>query len=406
LIVNKPSLRTLDRAKTKGKKVFLRLDMNLPLDPNTGRILDDTRITRSIPTIKRLSDSALVIASHQSRPMKSDFSSMEKHADIISKRTGRPVTYVPDVIGPAAVEAISRLQPGKALVLDNLRLCSEENYNADPKTLVKTRFVRTLAPLFDIYVNDAFAASHRSQPSLAGLPQLVEPYAGKLMEEELLVFSRLMRKAASPRTLCLGGAKLETKLSILETTLRNDSVDHVLVSGLTGIAFLRAAGHDVGRVNSRVIETGEQLLLATRILESFADRVVLPVDVAVIEEGHRVECTLDEINNRPIMDIGPETTQIFAHRVAEAKSLFANGPTGFFEMDDYKKGTHSLLLAIAMSRAGVKVLGGGHLGSMAAEIGMSRNLHISTGGGVILALLGGEELPTLSVLTNDRHKKS
>lgn len=405
MTVLRTHLRTLDQVDAEGKKVFLRLDINLPLDPRTLQILDDTRIVKSMPTVKQLADSALVIASHQSRPMKSDFATMEKHAEMIQNTVKRKVTFIPDVIGPAAINAISRVRPGEILVLDNLRLCSEENYNAEEKTLVHTHFVRRLAPLFDLYVNDAFAASHRCQPSLAGLPQVIEPYAGRLMEDELLTLSRLLRKVASPRTLCLGGAKLETKLRLLETMLQTDNVDEVLVSGLAGIVFLKAAGYDIGTANLNIIETSEQMLMASRILDSYSDRIVLPVDVAVKEDGKRVECGVDEISNRAILDIGSETTGIFADHLAESRSIFANGPTGFFEMEDFRKGTVSLLLAIAMSRAGVKVLGGGHLGSLAAEIGMSRNVHISTGGGVLLALLGGEELPAISVLTKEWHKK-
>ncbi|MBU7004338.1 MAG: phosphoglycerate kinase, partial [Theionarchaea archaeon] len=400
------ALRTLARVNTKGKRVFLRLDINLPLDPISGRILDETRITKSLPTIERLSDSALVIASHQSRPLKSDFTSMDIHARAIHKLIGRDVKFIPDVMGPAAIAAISKLQAGEILVLDNLRLCSEENYNADPGTLRETHFVKRLGPLFDIYVNDAFAASHRSQPSLAGLPLVIDAYAGKLMEDELIALSNLLDKAGSPRVLCLGGAKLETKLKILETMFENDNVDRVLVSGQAGIIFLEASGQAIGSRNQAIIESSEQLLLASRLLASFEDRIVIPSDVAVLDDGKRLECGLDDINNRPIYDIGPETEEAFGKILRTAQSIFANGPAGFFEMDGFRRGTDSLLLAIAMSKAKVKVLGGGHLGSLAAEMGMSRNLHVSTGGGVLLALLGGNELPAISPLIRNNNSNS
>ncbi len=404
MIVDRDSLRTLDGVKSAGRKVFLRLDINLPLDPMTGRILDDTRITKSLPTIERLCDSALVIASHQSRPMKSDFATMEKHTEMIQKMTGRDIRFLPDVIGPTAIDAISRLRPGEILVLDNLRFCSEENYNADLETLRRTHFVRRLAPLFDMYVNDAFAAAHRSQPSLAGLPQVLDSYAGKLMEGELLALSKLMEDASSPRLLCLGGAKLETKLSLLETMLRNNNVDKVLVCGQAGIVFVCAAGHDIGSANLGIIASGEELLMASRILDTYRDRILIPVDVAVQDNGMRVDCDLNEISGRPIMDIGPQTMSAFTDAVEEANSIFANGPAGFFELKPFRKGTDSLLLAVARSRANVKVLGGGHLASLADEIGMSKNIHVSTGGGVLLAILGGDELPAISLLMREKSK--
>ena len=398
MIIDRASLRTLDNARIRGRKVFLRLDINLPLDPRTGRILDITRLTESLPTIRALEDSALVLASHQSRPMKSDFSTMQRHADMLEGMIGKPVSFIPDVMGPAALDAIGRLGPGEILVLDNLRMCSEENHNADPRTLRRTHFVRRLSPLFDVYVNDAFAASHRYQPSLAGLPLVIDAYAGKLMEKELLAFSKLIGKAGRPRVLSLGGAKLETKLRILETMLRNDNVDSVLVSGQAGIIFAGAAGHDIGTGNVGLMTSEEQMLVAKRILESHPGKIKIPVDFAVQDAGERVECGLDEISDRPVLDIGSQTTGVFAEKLIEAESIFANGPAGFFEMEGFRKGTDSLLLAIAMSKASVKVLGGGHLGSLAAEMGISRNVHVSTGGGVLLALLGGEELPAISLL--------
>jgi phosphoglycerate kinase len=397
-MIDRSSLRTLDHVKTQGRKVFLRLDINLPLDPLSGRILDTSRIVKSLPTIGRLANSALVIASHQSRPLRADFVSMERHAEMIGTLTGRPVMFVPDVIGPAAIEAIKRLRPSEALLLDNLRLCSEENHNADPKTLRNTHFVRRLSPLFDIYVNDAFAASHRAQPSLAGLPLVIRPYAGKLMAEELGTLHNLMNKAGAPRVLCLGGAKLETKLRFLETMLGNGNVEKVLLSGQAGMVFLSVVGHDVGEANLGVVRSTESLLLASRIAAKYPDMIVPPVDVAVQENGSRVECGVDEIGNRPILDIGPNTTGVFADELANAKTIFANGPAGVFEIEEFREGTDSLLLGIAMSRARVKVLGGGHLGSLAAEMGMSDKVHVSTGGGVLLALLGGETLPAISAL--------
>jgi len=402
LKAEKRALRTLDDIREPEAKVFLRLDVNLPLDPISWDILDHTRITKSLPTLRRLSNAALVLGSHQSRPLKSDFSSLEKHARILADELKREVKFVPDVLGPTARDAIDELEPGEILVLDNLRFCAEENYNAPPESLVRTHFVRKLAPLFDLYVNDAFAASHRTQPSLVGLPQVLEPFAGRLMEDEITALGRLFERMDKPRTLCLGGAKLETKLELLESMLRKDKVDEVLVSGLAGIAFVQAAGFKVGPSNERTVKGA--LAIAARIYRDQRDKIVLPADVAVKEDGERVECSLDEIGDRMILDVGSQTTGIFADRLRESKSIFANGPAGFFEFDDFRKGTDSLLLAIAMSPAPVKVLGGGHLGSLAAELGMSEELHISTGGGVILALLEGKELPAIELLKGEWSK--
>ncbi len=396
-------LRTIDDLESRGGKIFVRMDINLPLDPRSWEVLDDTRIVKSLPTLEELVDCALVIGSHQSRPLKSDFSSMSQHAEIIGRELDKEVQYVPDIIGPAALRSIRELEPGQILMLDNLRLCSEENHNASPSALLNTHLVRRLSPLFDHYVNDAFAASHRSQPSLVGLPQVIEPYAGRLMTDEIGSISHMLDRMDAPRTLCLGGAKLETKLGLLRVMLDNQNVDKVLVSGLAGIAFMAAAGYKVGAANADTVRSC--LPLAESILEKHEDRLVLPVDVAVDEDGDRVECDLEGVANRVILDVGSRTTRLFAEHLKESRSIFANGPAGFFEMERFRKGTDSLLLAIAMSPAPVKVLGGGHLGSLAGELGMSDGVHISTGGGIILALLGGEKLPAIEILRGNWQRR-
>ena len=169
---------TLDDVEVGDKTVFLRLDINSPIDPETGHILDDSRFRASMPTLKDLRDARVIVGSHQSRPGKSDFTSLESHTAILRRYHGRGVKFIEDVIGPAALESIKKLERGEVLVLDNLRLCSEEVIEAPAKEAVKTLFIRRLAPLFDLFVNDAFAASHRSQPSLVGFAELM-PAASK-----------------------------------------------------------------------------------------------------------------------------------------------------------------------------------------------------------------------------------
>jgi phosphoglycerate kinase len=222
---------TLDDVDVSGKTVFLRADINSPLDPVSRRILDDSRIRAVSGTLRDLRDVKVVLGTHQSRPGKYDFTSLELHARVLQMYLNSRVSFVGDVMGEEALEAIEALRPGEVLVLDNLRYVPEENVQAPPSELVKTEFVKTLAPHFDLVVNDAFAAAHRSQPSLVGLGEVLPMVAGRLMEAELIAIDQVLVDPARPCVFVLGGVKVEDRIPAMRRVLGDGIADNVLVGG-------------------------------------------------------------------------------------------------------------------------------------------------------------------------------
>ena len=391
---------TLDDVVTSGKTVFVRVDINSPLDPKTKQIIDDTRIRMTRYTLESLNDAKVVVGSHQGRPGDEDFTSLEAHARLLQKHVTQRVRFVEDTIGPEAKQQIRNLKAGEILVLDNLRLCSEENISATPEKLADTIMVRRLAPLFDVYVNDAFATAHRVQASIVGLPQAVRAVAGRLMAKELEALKQAYHNPQRPSVYVIGGAKAEDKLPIIENILKTGKADRVLVGGVVADVFLRASGTDFGEAENRKLEKASALLEKARsILENYKDRVVLPKDLALSRNGKRVDVPIGQgTNGDAVRDIGRETSSQYAEIIKESKTVVSSGPLGVFEEKGYELGSRTVLEAMAAQGA-CSVVGGGHMGSYASLLGLDKRIsHISTAGGAMLAFLAGEELPGVKAL--------
>ena len=393
---------TLGDVKTSGKAVFVRVDMNSPLDPSGKKILDDTRIKMTHDTLERLKDAKVVVGSHQGRPGDEDFTSLEPHSQLLQKYLSQKVKFVDDVIGPEARRQIKNLNVGEILLLDNLRLCSEENILASPEVLGRTIMVRRLAELVDLYVNDAFATAHRLQASIVGLPQVVPAVAGELMAKELNALKQAYYEPRKPSVYIIGGAKAEDKLPIVENILRTGKADKVLVGGIVANIFLRASGIDFGETENRRLEKSPALLdKAKTILSKYKDRVVLPKDLAVLRDGKRVDVPLVKgIAGEPVRDIGKETSNEYAEIVKNSKTAVSSGPLGVFEEKGFDVGSRIVLQAMAEADA-FTVVGGGHMGSYASVLGLDKQLsHVSTAGGAMLTFLGGGELPGVKALVD------
>ncbi len=391
---------TLDDAKTSGKTVFVRVDMNSPLDPSSKKILDDTRIKMTSDTMERLKNAKVVVGSHQGRPGDEDFVSLAPHAQILQKHVAQKVRFVEDVIGPEAKRQIKSLAVGEILVLDNLRLCSEENLSASPAILANTIMVRRLASLVDLYVNDAFATAHRAQASIVGLPHVVDAVAGELMAEELNALKEAYYEPRRPSVYILGGAKAEDKLPIIENILKTGKADRVLVGGVVANVFLRASGVDFGEAENRKLEKSVALLDRARsILSRYKEKVILPKDLAVLRNGERGDVSVAKgISGGPIRDIGEETSKEYAEIIKNSKTAVSSGPMGVFEEEDFELGSKTVLETMA-GIGGFTVVGGGHMGSYASMLGLDQRLsHVSTAGGAMLAFLAGEELPGVKAL--------
>ena len=391
---------TLDDIETEGKKVFLRVDINVPLDPSTHQILDDTRIRATASTLAELTDAKVVLGSHQSRPGKDDFTSLEPHASLLSRYCSQDVLFVDDVLGPHARLKINRVQPGQVLVLDNLRFCAEENIEDKPEKLVKTHLVKRLAPLFDYYVNDAFATAHRSQPSIVALSEVLPSAAGRLMEKEVDAVSTLLLAPKRPCVYVLGGAKVEDKIPVIEYILGRDKADKILLGGVPAKLFLKAQGKKVLAEDEKEIAGHRDFLQkAKNLVTKFGSRLEVPMDLAYDKRGKRTDRGVDSSPTKePALDIGVRTVEKYSKIVEGAATVVANGPLGVFEKNGFDLGTKSLLESMAKSNA-YTVIGGGHLVGLAAIHGIEERFsHVSTAGGAMLSLLAGQSLPGVDAL--------
>jgi phosphoglycerate kinase len=398
--LDKQEFFTLDDVDTSNKRVFLRVDINVPLDPSTHQILDDTRIRAIAETLSKMDSARIVLGSHQSRPGKDDFTSLEPHAAALAQYCNQPVEFVEDVLGPHARQKIAKVQPGEILVLDNLRLCAEENIDDKPEKLVKTNLVKRLAPLFDLYIDDAFATAHRSQPSIAGLTEVLPSAAGRLMEKELKAVSTLLREPKRPCVYILGGAKVEDKIPVIEHILERDKADKILLGGVPAKLFLKASDKKLSSQDEKDIAgLSKHTEHARSLLKRYREKIEVPLDLAYDEPGNRSDKTVDSApGQEPALDIGTKTVEKYSKIVKEAATSVANGPLGVFERAGFDLGTRKILESMSEG-SGYAVIGGGHLVGLASILGIDDKFgHVSTAGGAMLCLLSGQNLPGVDAL--------
>jgi len=395
-------LPTIKNYDLRNKKVLLRLDINSPLDPRSGEILDTFRIRSHIPTLEALSDSKVVVLAHQSRPGLEDFTTLEKHADKLAEFLDKEVKYIDDIFGSAAREEIANLENGEVLVLENVRFCSEEVsenvIRKPPEEQAKTIFVRKLSPCVDFYVNDAFAVSHRSQPSVVAFPKVLPSAAGLLLDKEVKTLREVLKCKDSPRVFLFGGAKAKDTLKVIENLLKNELAEYILTSGIVGNLFLKVRGYSLGKENERALK--EEEIEVAKKLDN--EKIITPLDIAYSKEGKRKEIKVENLKNSnikiKILDIGRETIAYYSSIIRQAKLVVANGPCGVFEMEEFALGTKEIIKQIANSKA-ISILGGGHLSAIARSMRMADKItYISTGGKACLRFLAGEKLVGLEVL--------
>ena len=402
-----PKFLTLDDFELEGKVVLVRVDFNSPVDPETKKILDETRIrVHGESTIKELSEKGakVVVLAHQGRPGQPDFIPLKQHAEALERIIGRPVKYVDDLYGEKARNAIKSLKNGEILVLENTRTYPEERKKKSPEEHAKSEFVRSLAELADIFVNDAFASAHRSHASVVGFTALLPSAAGRIMERELKALSRVLESPEKPCVFILGGAKADDSLKISKYVLENGIADTVLTGGLTGHLFLVATGVDLGKPNMKLLEKQDVLKLTgglKELMDSYPGRVKVPKDVAVEVEGKRKELSVSDLPTEyPIYDIGAETIEEYSRIIRDAKSIVVSGPPGVYEKPEFVKGTKMILEAVASSEA-FSLAGGGHTVAAIEKLGLSDKIsYISTAGGALIEFLMGEKLPGVAALEN------
>lgn len=374
-----------------GKRIFLRADLNVPL--HEGRIVDDFKIVSSLPTLRFLLRyrAKVVIATHLGEPEGRDRNlSTEPLARELEKKIGRPVGFSEDCVGGAAEEKVGKMEPGDILMLENLRFHPEEKKN-DPV------FARQLSKLADIYVNDAFAVSHRNHASVSAIKKFLPAWAGLLLEEEVSNLDKIL-KPEKPMVAIMGGAKIVTKLPLIKNLARK--TDAILVGGGLANNFLAARGHEIGKS----LADQEDIRIAAKLLRSgVGKKIILPVDVVVgRKKDGGGEAKVKEpgavLKSDIILDVGPETIRTYARTIGGARTVIWNGPLGRFEAEHFRHGTLAIARLVAARSRGEAfgLVGGGETIEALKLTGMMHDVDwVSTAGGAMLAYLGGEKMPGL-----------
>jgi phosphoglycerate kinase len=393
--MNKMTVRDVD---VRGKRVFLRADVNVPLDD--GRITDDTRIRASLPTLVYLLEhgAAVILASHLGRPKGkvNDALRLKPIADRLSTLLGRPVRMTGDALGPGVQVAIDKLRPGDLLLLENLRFHADEEAN-DPG------FAKALADMADLYVNDAFGSAHRAHASTEGITHFLPSVAGLLLEREVTALSALLEKPRRPFHTIIGGAKISGKLEVIEALLTRCQA--VLIGGGMANTFLAAKGYALGKslIEPDQLENAERIMVEARRKRT---RLMVPTDLVIAAQVHpRSQRQVVPVSAVPkdwtAVDIGPDTVAAYTAHLAKARTIFWNGPMGIFEIAQFADGTNAIAryLATRTAEGVITVVGGGDSVAAVDQLGLTDQMtHVSTGGGASLEFVEGKVLPGVAAL--------
>ena len=404
---------TLDDVEVKDKVVLVRVDFNSEIEPATKRVTSDVRIrAHAESTIKELAakGAKTVVLAHQGRKGDPDYTPLKQHAEILGKILKYPVQYVDDVFGDKAKKAITELKGGEILVLENVRSWDGETKSGAPEQQAKTELVQKLAPLADLFVNDAFAAAHRGHVSMVGFTAVLPSAAGRIMERELKSLSRALEKPEKPCVYVMGGAKADDSLEISKFVLGNGIADYVIVGGVTSQLFLAAKNVNLGEGNMAFLAKKELTVLIPGIkalIQQYPDKILVPDDVALDVDGKRKEISIDKLPaKQSIFDIGSKTVKKYSDIISKAKSIVVSGPMGVYENKEFNYGTRKVFEAIAASKA-FSLAGGGNTIAAINEYGLSAKIgYISTAGGALIEFLMGKKLPGVVALeTAVRTKK-
>jgi phosphoglycerate kinase len=409
-------IRPIDAFDIAGKTVLFRPDINSPIDPVTKKIVNTNRIEKTVPTLLKLLSGGAKVAliAHQGDTL--DYQNLiplSEHADLLTKLSGKRVSYIDDVCGPAACAAVRALAPGEAVILGNLRYLAEEisTFESVVKLsaaeMTKTWLVRSLAPLADLYVNDAFAAAHRNAPSMVAFQELLPTAGGIQLMEEYTALKSVMDNPKRPCVYVLGGAKISDAFDMMRKVLTDGSADRILTAGVTGLVMHIARGIDLGSATEKFLKDHALDVFipeAKALLDEFGDIYVLPADLAYESKAKdgtpsRSEADLGALPaNTLFPDIGHKTIELFKKHIQAAGSIFVNGPAGMYENPLWADGTREVWSAIA-NAPGYTVIGGGDTISAAAKFtDMSKYGYVCTGGGAMVRFLAGKRLPLIEAM--------
>lgn len=410
-------IKSIDEFKYDNKRVLLRLDINSPIDQENKKITDDNRIRMSVPTLEYLlnRNARVAIIAHQGDTL--DYHNLiplEEHAQKLSELLGRKVAYIDDVCGPAACDAVKNLKNGQAVILGNLRYLVEENSTFEDvvklqaKDMLDTYLVRSLAPLVDYYVNDAFAAAHRNAPSMVAFQEILPFAGGLLLKKEISALRKIMKAPARPSVFILGGLKISDAFGMMEEVLEGGSADAILTCGVTGNIMLMAKGYDLGQANKKFIKDRglyDFVEDAQGYLKTYGDRIITPVDLAFEKDGARQEISVESLPvNELYTDIGSGSIELYKERIATAGTIFFNGPVGVYENKLFEKGSREIWNAVANSKA-YSVIGGGDTVSAAGHfIDIDKIDYVCTAGGAMVRFLSGVKMPLIEAMVKGPKK--
>ena len=409
------SFLTMDDYDLSGQNVILRIDINSSINPENGDLLDDTRIKRHSATVKELSDNnaRVIVLAHQSRPGKLDFVNLENHGKRMSQIINKEVKFVDDLYGDKSIKEISNLKNGDIILLDNVRFDKEEielsQFTDNNFKLQKNSgMVKKLSPHASYFINDAFAASHRCQPSLVGFTENMPALAGRVMQRELDFLGKAISSGPTPRIAVLGGSKAADSVAIAENFLEK-GVERILTGGVVANIFLIASGVDIGKPSTEFIQKQipdhkNVIDLARKLVEKYEDRIQLPTDVALNIDGKRNGTNVDNLpKNYSLFDIGIDTLVNYISIIEKAGTIIANGPIGVFEDSEFATGTNEIFSAISKSK-GMTVVGGGETAMAFNQMGLANGIkHISTGGGACISFMSGETMPALEAMRRSKN---
>jgi len=408
---NALGFKPMEQFDVSGKSILIRVDINSPIDSETKKIVNTNRIDKTVPTLKWLLErkAKVAIIAHQGDTL--DYQNLiplSEHAEKLSERLGTDIEYIDDVCGLSAVAAVKDLKPGGAVILGNLRyLCEEISTFEDAVKLTApemtgTWLVRSLAPLFDLYINDAFAAAHRNAPSMVAFQELLPSAAGPLFYQEVTALTKVMESPARPSVFVLGGAKISDAFGMMEKVLKEGSADKILACGVTGEIFLLAKGIKLGETKEKFItdrSLDKFVEQADLFLKNYGDKIVVPEDLAYEMDGVRKEIPVDQLPcNEMFLDVGRKTIDSFSTIISEAGTVFVNGPAGMFESELFEHGTKEIWQSIAESK-GYSVVGGGDSVSAATRFTDLKKIdYICTAGGAMVRFLSGVKLPLIEAM--------
>lgn len=395
---------TLDDVNVKKKVVLLRIDINVPYDPQTDSISDSERLRIHAETVKELSDKdgKIVILAHQGRKGEQDFIHLNQHAYLLSQHSNKEIKYVEDVIGKAAVDAIENLREGDVLLLDNVRLLDDEALEKSIEEHANSSLITTLLPLADIFVNDAFSVAHRAHASIIGFTTKLPSFAGRVMEREIKSCEKALNPEM-PNVFILGGAKPKDCVKILDHMLRRGVLTEVLTCGLLGQLFLLANGIDIGLASIEVLKKKGIFDLVEKLKSlytEYEERIRIPLDVAEEVNEARVERKINELPcEGAIMDIGNGTIEQYKRILKSAKTIVVKGPAGVYEKKEFGLGTRNLLDEISKSKA-FTLIGGGDTSLAVAKLGFKSDnfSYVSIAGGALITYLSGKDMPGVRAL--------